>query len=751
MKKKLISLMLVLCLAVPVASCNKEDDGVNQPENERGGYTAGNPDYEDTYYSSKVISIPQQSYFVHGFAAGDKACFILERSEYDDSTNSQTMIYSLFVYDYDGNKISECSLDDSDHFYICDACALDDDCFVVAGTSLDYRIYDLDGHVIKEADSYSGSECNPSVCKTSDGFMVCVGSKVVRYDSDANVTDEIDLDSEPGGYSRYGISGVFEQNGQCYGYGIKMLDDNSGLECYYQFLFDTGEIETLSGPSGVAGVCPDMEIWNNDYHRNTCLDESGSEYIVEIDVAGQRAYPLASKNNMLICPPTYPDDQFYSIKVLDKNHFYAPYTFIGKDIELTEIMLIVPDDTLNLDDRTVLTIQGAGISSDTVIKNAAYYFNVSQNEYMISLDELASRYSFSSPENMNVTRLQLMAQYNNGNVPDMFYGDFFDYNYMGENDMVMDLSPYLGDDPILDRMRRNDGKIYQIYGGYSINGYFGLCDVYGSEVDISSMPSIPDGQDRFGNAYSPDIVYNALGRDLCCIYRRGDLTPENVLSVVRCAIGQGYEPDYQYSNYQPPEASDVRNGRSSLYNTNLSSPMTFVNLAREFGGDVEYVGYPSIGGSIHSIAPYCLMAVSEASQHKDVCVRFISTLLSLDVQRKICGSGSIPVNSDVLNEMIEVLKDPDSATQEQKILYSGLFVRDYSGTVDPDVMPLTEAMADSYLDIISKADSVSVYDWGLWVITRDEVSAYYTQGKSIEDVADALYSRYLIYAQENYG
>ena len=66
------------------------------------------------------------------------------------------------------------------------------------------------------------------------------------------------------------------------------------------------------------------------------------------------------------------------------------------------------------------------------------------------------------------------------------------------------------------------------------------------------------------------------------------------------------------------------------------------------------------------------------------------------------------------------------------------------------IIPFDEEMADNYLAMISEADTVDIYDWGLWIIARDEVTTYYTQDKSAEDVADALYSRYLVYAQENY-
>ena len=71
--------------------------------------------------------------------------------------------------------------------------------------------------------------------------------------------------------------------------------------------------------------------------------------------------------------------------------------------------------------------------------------------------------------------------------------------------------------------------------------------------------------------------------------------------------------------------------------------------------------------------------------------------------------------------------------------------------MSPRQVSMSADLAESYLAQINAADKVQIYDWGLWDITVDEVTTYYSQGKSIEEVADALYSRYLVYAQENYS
>lgn len=101
--------------------------------------------------------------------------------------------------------------------------------------------------------------------------------------------------------------------------------------------------------------------------------------------------------------------------------------------------------------------------------------------------------------------------------------------------------------------------------------------------------------------------------------------------------------------------------------------------------------------------------------------------------------------------MLSFVTDPGNATDEQTLMYSGQMIRDYSNDGESRDVVMTEEMAESFLAQIHTADKVQVYDWGLWEITVDEVTTYYTQGKSIEDVAEALYSRYLVYAQENYG
>ena len=725
--RKLLAGLLLFGLLLPAVSCTEE---TKETEPSSGDFVAGNPDWENTYYSTRMIALPKHSYCVYGFGNDNGPSFITT-DRYMNDAGTVEYEYTLFNCDYEGNTLSTFSLEDSSDFEMTDVCSLDNERFIVVGSGeQEYRIYDYSGNIISEVVGNATGERH--VSKTSEGFVILYYCdnyvRISWYDHEEKCTNEITKIQQLNDADWIGLWSVFEQNGKYYAYGSCMLNSNSSMDVYFAIDLENESFEQLFRPWDVCnGLYPPESRLNGDYHNIYCGGPYNAEHLVEIDVEQQKAEILADTSNMLVCPPTYGGESYTPYKVLDKTHFFIDYTYPGENLDITEIALIVPDDNVNLAERTPIVIQGAGISTDMTLKNAAYYYNVSQNDFFIEFDDLASSYAFSTPESMNTTKLQLMAQYNNGNVPDIFYGDFFDYDYFGEHDMVIDLRSYLGNDPVYDRMTRDDGKIYQVYAGYTLTGYMGKSEVYGNDVSLASLPEIPDGQRRFGNAFAPDLVYQFIGNDLCSLYRNGDLTYDNVLLAVRTAIENGDEPDYQYTNYEPPVPADVGAGRSSLFSGGISIPDSYYDIARSFHSDPVFVGYPSINGSVHMITPKCLMAVSASAEHADVCCDFIQSLMSIDVQRRIGNLGIIPVNNDVLAEIVEFVKNPDGASDEQKMLYSNLVVYDRSNEmVSPRQVSMSADLADSYLAQINAADRVQIYDWGLWNITVDEVTAYYS-------------------------
>ncbi len=752
-KGKVLALILASAMVMSVTSCNKEDqDETVSPESGSvdGGTVITDPD--NTYFSSSVVTIPQRTNEIFTFAKGDEACIIACSYNADDEFGIGPRTYKLYVCGYDGEirKQSEVTLPED--FNIEGACAVDDGKFAVVGSGVDFVLLDYDGKMVKASDQMSSDgDCSRCVSKTSDGFIVMVDKNISRYDSEGNFIAEIIDDND-----NRTINGVFEQGGEYYGYAYDDTTTGNSLDMFYKLDFDYGSIEEHCSASEL-GEVRILTWYGGDYYNYCCGSTEGGE-LVECDMANKTTVTLADKRNMLISPPTYGTSLYVepAYKFIDRTHFYRDYLY-GEEYDIAEVALISVDNSLNLADRTELIVEGFGTGGSTAMAIAAYNYNMSQDQYFVRMEDLEGQYNAETYEDTANIYAQLLAKYSGGEAPDIFYGDFLDYNYMGENGMVLDISPYLDTSSLTDNLVRSDGKIYQVYSGYCLNGYFGRADVYGNDVSMSSMPDIPQDMKMFDMSLAADdILYNSLGSDLCSIYRRGDLTESNVLEAVKFAVKYGVSPEEQmnmgYVNTSMP--SDVRNGRVSLLETSIGGASSYNYLKGEFGDYPVFVGYPSIGGSIHMVYPDCLMAVSASTQNAQACCDFISTLLSTEAQRTLCASGYIPVNNDVMAEYINILRNPDSATDEQKRFYSRAFLQgesaDWQGEGGP-VIPLTDEMADRYLEQVEAADMVQARDWGLYLITREEISTYYSQGKSAEEVAETLYSRYTLYAQENYN
>ncbi|MBR2524465.1 MAG: hypothetical protein IKE53_08540 [Clostridiales bacterium] len=762
-KNRLIAGVVMLSMMLSLASCSKDED---EPGNVPGGGNdpAAASDYKNTYFVGKNVTLPRKSDSIYPFAYGDKAC-ILARSYAgcDDESDSVDQDY-LYICNYDGQIEKEVELEIPREASVWSCCDIGEDRFAVCCDGSGFLLYDYDGNLIKqgsaEPDDYSFYS---SIAKTDEGFVRMQGTKISRYDRDGNLTDEFEYDN-----SSFDMNGVFEQNGKLYGYGMDMSDMGSGpmtevamaydedSYVYYEIDMDLETVERYCTTAELGGVRL-MDWYGADYCNYYCCDTVGTE-LVRIDLENKQAVPIADKGNMVIQPPTVCGNSYIdlSYKFLDETHMYRDYIYHGEDLDVEEISLISVNEDLHLADREKITLQGFGVVNDRNIANAAYEFNTTQQDYYLKLDDLDSQYDMSEETDNDAVRAQLMTKYSSGDVPDMFFGDFMDYDYLGENGLIMDVSQVLDMSSLSDKLVRDDGKVYQIFAGYYLYGLFGKKSEFDTEVSVSSLHGFNNDRKSFeAKITSTDLVYNSLGCDLKRIYRSGKLTSEGVLDIVRFAIENGISQEemdaMQYQEYIDP--GEVARGRVSLYEDVFGDVYFYDMLRKEFGEYPVYVGYPSIDGSVHEIVPTCSVAVSSSTDKQDACISFINTLLSGRSQHNICSSGAVPVNKDVFNEYLEIMKNPDGCTREQRMLYMNRFVRDQGATGWCDqgpVIPMSRELEDNYLAQIEAADTVSVYDWGLYNVTKEEIDTYYTQGKSIEAVADALYSRYMVYAQENY-
>ena len=152
----------------------------------------------------------------------------------------------------------------------------------------------------------------------------------------------------------------------------------------------------------------------------------------------------------------------------------------------------------------------------------------------------------------------------------------------------------------------------------------------------------------------------------------------------------------------------------------------------------SYVGYPSISGSVHLAIPRGCLAISTTAKNPDKCWEVLSVMLGEDVQKQTMIAGSIPVTQTTLDMLCDTVLHPDSVTDE---VLKGYIRGDKSATQDE---------VDMFIEMVSKADTVATYDYGVFDIIADEINSYYSENRSPEQIAETLDKRLTLYMQENY-
>ena len=83
---------------------------------------------------------------------------------------------------------------------------------------------------------------------------------------------------------------------------------------------------------------------------------------------------------------------------------------------------------------------------------------------------------------------------------------------------------------------------------------------------------------------------------------------------------------------------------------------------------------------------------------------------------------------------------------------------DPSNVVDEDMRrfvngksAVSEETIEEYKRMIDSIDTIRTMDWGAYNIICEEIASYYTQNRSVEQIAETLDARLTLYIQENYS
>lgn len=746
-----IAIILTASFLMPLMSCNKENEqsGSATLDMRAPDYVCGNENVDDLYFTSKMCTLPfgSTSSSTAVFKRGDDICVMMQSED-----ENFLPFEGLSIINSDGELLSSRRVDNMDLNTTRDNTITDIDGQYMAGIDIyrsSVKFFDYEGNTVDTIEIGEDAGSVYSLIDLDDGFAVCSRTCAIKFDDDRNEVARIDFDFDAGELFE---PFMFVQKGNLF---------LSTLIGFFKLDFDTGSTQfftkqTMYDGESVFGKAGDNVFINKDSPAFELF--WGSDYYWETDVEAREIYKVAKRSNIMqippraACPWSYDDNW---LCVLDKEHFVMTYHY--EDYDFTDIVLITATRDADFSQREKITIQGNNIFNDDSIRRAAYLYNTSQNRYYVELQTCGIFQPNGREEEMRFL-MDIMSNYQNGNTPDIFYGNMFDYLYWGSNGMVIDMSPYLEQDNdifpgVKSAMTDNEGHIYQVFSSFRIHGLWGRQSDFGNgDLTVEELMRLPLISDGGLSITSHSLLYGMLRYNLRDLYAEGSLTRENVADIVNTVMLHGtndYAGGTEVSGDDFQRVTDL----SDLIEESASNASDYWGIQYALKDIPVFVGYPSSGMQVRVMDPQGLVAVSSSASDPQACCDFISFMMSDEFQSYVALYQGFPVNKAVYERHLGYLKDPSSIPEDIRFMYEGVLMKEYSD-IDRgiyEVVPMDPHLADTLLQQVESANTVPVYDWGIGSIISEELQSYYSQGKTVDEMADALYSRLLVYAQENYG
>lgn len=690
--------------------------------------------YDSGAYSSSTFNIPAKEGYearlINVLNDGDKTCIPVVYTQYDKNGAPIDQFTDIYTVDDTGRQVSSLVLVEDQT-----PCVVLEKEYVFLG----YRKMDIDNNQGNISDLQCAAvfiskdsgdlvrtiapDFQPNyIVPISDGFVIGGSTTIARYSSDGEL---IKLVKTPFHCLE---NSFFENDGRFY----VIEEQEYGNLVYYSVDFTTGSCTRIatSDEIGIVGV---------DISGQYFFNPDG-EY--KVDLNNMQVHCIADWNCIDIRPPQKPlftPARYYK---LDDERFAISYEYSDRS---SEVMIFHYDPSIDRSQVEIIKVGGFGVYDDPVLQWAVYTFNVSSKEYRVILEDYSSQFGGYLPEELRKSKLDLMQYFNEGNTPDIFYGTSFDYDYMGRNGMVVNLASYLTDcesagtnmtSAASRLMIDDDGACYQLFSGYLLYGYLAQSSVVNDVADTSVFSlyqyakehEIPYSMTRAADIVDEGIRYNIT--DLWGVYDgKKKISQEDLQRLVSIVL------DLPISESAYSSETDVINGRTLMCPVTLYCDAPEINPYSE---DLQFIGYPSIHGSVNLAMPQCCLAISTTAKNKDICWEVLSMLLSSDAQKQTLTSGYIPVTQNMVDIYCNMLMDPENVTDE--VLKYCITNKD----------PMNQNEIERFLKIISQADTIATYDWGILGIIQDEINSFYSQNRSPEQIADTLDKRLTLYVQENY-
>lgn len=422
--------------------------------------------------------------------------------------------------------------------------------------------------------------------------------------------------------------------------------------------------------------------------------------------------------------------------------------------------------------KSILELYAPYSSVDVSVGDAIIKFNDTNGKYFI---EAADRYSdtegnfytdVNSEDDWQKANLKYNASMSNDLAMDILNGEGPDillntssYGQLNSDNYLVDLNKFIGTldsgkyfTNIVDAAE-NDGKLYQLPICYMINGiqtkpeYAGKSGVgFTTEEYEKFLKNELNGKDvlNYGQAAYFSILFAAMN-DKFLVDGKADFSGPEFAALAEFVKDNVPEKakswDELYNNYDVAETYSGGVGVLAFKGDTTASEQIAVYTATygfngylsqiaQLNGATAILGIPSADGRGPLLDSYLSIAVSAQSKSVDACGEFIKMLMTDDVQMDLAKGGNFVLNKEAFRqgakEAVDFMNGPGGES------YVGYDMN--TGEPLKNRMKFSQKNVDDLEKIISSVSRMNSMDAAIGLILVEEMPAYFSGQKNLEDV-----------------
>lgn len=440
---------------------------------------------------------------------------------------------------------------------------------------------------------------------------------------------------------------------------------------------------------------------------------------------------------------------------------YAAST-VGEDQDRNIICTLTKTDEYPAAGKNILTVASTE-DLDYTISEAIMRFNSENNSSFMLFDnryKANSVIDYTNTDNTDQAELNSLSAYATitdrlimdivaGEGPDILITNGSNEQF-SKSDYFIDLSDYLKNESGISESEyftnaieasRYNGALYQLPIGFYVDCLMSKSESFGGKNSQSfedykkMVKNVCNGQDP---VYDHQLSFSRSEVATKLFANASDLFINNgKINVNR----EEFKTILDYCKDLPTkgyfEGKDVDSEWEDLMRAKESMPVQPVviygfyeyEVFAEKYADVTVCGYPSVDGRTATIGSNLAVSVSSHSSDIDSCKKFLNILLSDDIQKTLFSS--IPISKKCAKELAlaEINQHNDSIAKNASNKYAK------SGKA------LDTAIADRYIDQLSKATTSGFVYHSISLIIYEEIPAYFEGQKSFEEVAETINNR----------